>query len=125
MVFLDEPQPLREAATKHLAAATENYERHGRANSPAASHYFWSEEEFVAALEKTSQIHIEQLALGIGSTPQFELSSRPSSRFHGDVVACMGAVNSHLASAPTLFLTAASTGEIERFADICREYEVP
>src|SRR6267154_2627897 len=125
MVFLDEPQTLREAAAKHLAAATESYERHGRANSPAAFHYFWSEEEFAAALEKTSQIHIERLALGIGSTPQFELSSRPSSRFHGDVVACMADVKSQLASGGTVFLTAASTGEIERFADICREYEVP
>src|SRR5712664_3099764 len=125
IVFLDEPQTLREAAAKHLAAATENYERHGHANSPAASHYFWSEAEFAAALEKTSQIHIEQLALGIGSTPQFELSSRPSARFHGDVVACMGNVKSQLASGGTVFLTAASTGEIERFADICREYEVP
>jgi len=74
---------------------------------------------------KTSQIHIEQLALGIGSTPQFELSSRPSARFHGDVVACMGDVKSQLESGGTVFLTAASTGEIERFADICREYEVP
>src|ERR1700674_123198 len=124
IVFLDEPQTLHEAAAKHLVAATENYERHGRANSPAASHYFWSEQEFATALEKTSQIHIEQLALGIGSTPQFELSSRPSSRFHGDVVACMGDVKSQLASGGTVFLAAASTGEIERFADICREYEV-
>src|ERR1700740_1966388 len=80
IVFLDEPQALREAAAKHLAAATENYERHGRANSPAASHYFRSEEQFAAALEKTSQIHIEQLALTIGSMPQFELSSRPMAR---------------------------------------------
>src|SRR6266436_5005240 len=78
IVFLDEPQTLREAAEKHLAAATENYERHGHANSPPASHYFWSEAEFATALEKASQIHIEQLALGIGSIPQFELSSRPS-----------------------------------------------
>src|ERR1700680_3705847 len=92
IVFLDEPQTLREAAAKHLAAATENYERHGRANSPANSHSFWAEEEFAVALEKTSQIHIEQLALGIGSIPQFELSSRPSARFHGDVIACMGDV---------------------------------
>src|SRR5258708_2286180 len=97
IVFLDEPQTLREASTKHLAAA----------------------------LEKASKIHIEQLALGIGSIPQFELSSRPSARFHGDVVACMGDVKSQLASGGTVFLTAASTGEIERFADICREYEVP
>src|SRR3989441_2877168 len=125
IVFLDEPETLRQAAAQHLAAATENYERHGHANSSPASHYFWSEEQSAAALGKTSQIHVEQLALAIGSTPQFELSSRPSSRFHGDVVACMGDVKSQLASGGRVFLTAASTGEIERFADICREYEVP
>jgi transcription-repair coupling factor (superfamily II helicase) len=125
IVFLGEPQTLRETAVKYLAAATENYERHGHANSPAAAHYFLSEQEFAAALEKTSQIQIEQLALEIGSPHQFELSSRPSARFHGDVVACMTAVKSQLASGGTVFLTAASTGEIERFADICREYEVP
>ncbi|HET7150123.1 MAG TPA: hypothetical protein VFI60_01830, partial [Candidatus Acidoferrum sp.] len=115
IVFLDEPQALREAATQHLAAATEIYERHGHANSPSPSHYFSSEEQLAAALSKTSQIHLEQLALGIGSTPQFEISSRPSTRFHGDVVACMGDVKSQLASGGRVFLTGASTGEIERF----------
>src|ERR1700745_2509352 len=78
-----------------------------------------------AALGKTSQIHLEQLALSIGSTPQFEVASRPSTRFHCDVVACMGDVKSQLAAGGKVFLTAASIGEIERFADICREYEVP
>jgi transcription-repair coupling factor (superfamily II helicase) len=125
IVFLDEPQKLRETAEKHLAAAAEIYERHGHANSPPASHYFWNEEQIAAALSKTSQIHLEQLALGVGSTRLFEISSRPSARFHGDVVACMGDVKSQLASGGRVFLTAASTGEIERFADICREYEVP
>ena len=125
IVFLDEPQALHEAAQQHLAAATEVYERHGQANSPTASHYFWNEEQIAAALAKTSQIHLEQLALSIGASPQFEISSRPSARFHGDVVACMGDVKSQLASGGRVFLTAASTGEIERFADICREYEVP
>jgi transcription-repair coupling factor (superfamily II helicase) len=125
IVFLDEPQALREAAQKHLATATEVYERYGHANSPPVSHYFWSEEQIAAALAKASQIHLEQLALGTGSTPQFEISSRPSTRFHGDVVACMGDVKSQLASGGRVFLAAASTGEIERFADICREYEVP
>src|SRR5258705_4719838 len=125
MVFLDEPQILRQAAEKHLAAATEIYERHGRAKSPAASHYCWSEKEFAAAMDKTSQIQIEQLGLTIGSIRQFEVSSRASARCHGDVVACMGDVKSQLTAGGTVFLTAASTGEIERFADICREYEVP
>jgi transcription-repair coupling factor (superfamily II helicase) len=125
VVFLDEPQNLREAAEKHLAQATAVYERHGSATAPSASHFFLNEEEFAAALAKTSQTHLEQLAMNIGSAPQFELSSRPSSRFHGDVVACMSDVKSQLASVGKVFLTAASTGELERLADISREYDVP
>jgi transcription-repair coupling factor (superfamily II helicase) len=125
VVFLDEPAALREAAAKHLGSAVENYERHGQANSPNAQHYFWTAEQFAAALEKTSQVNLEQLALSIGSTNQFELASRPSARFHGDVVACMSEVKSQLAGGGRVFLTAASTGELERLADICREYETP
>ena len=125
IVFLDEPAAIREATTKHLAAAVENYERHGQANAPAADHYFWNEEQFAAALEKASQVNLEHLALGIGSQPPFELSSRPSARFHGDVVACMSEVKSQIAEGGRVLLTAASTGELERLADICREYEVP
>ncbi len=125
IVFLDEPAALREAATKHLAQATENYERHAQANAPTAEHYFWTEQQFAAALTKTSQINLEQLALTIGEFPQFNLPSRPSPRFHGDVPACMTEVKSRLADGGKVLLTAASTGEIERLADICREYETP
>jgi transcription-repair coupling factor (superfamily II helicase) len=125
IVFLDEPAALREAATKHLAQAVENYERHGHANAPTAEHYFWTEAQFASTLEKASQINLEQLGLTIGSTPQFELPSRPSSRFHGDVVACMTDVKVQLADGGRVLLTAASTGELERLADICREYETP
>jgi transcription-repair coupling factor (superfamily II helicase) len=125
VVFLDEPTALREAATKHLAQAVENYERHAQANAPTAEHYFWNETQFVSALEKASQVNLEQLALSIGATPQFALPSRPSSRFHGDVVACMSEVKAQLAEGGKVLLTAASTGELERLADICREYETP
>jgi transcription-repair coupling factor (superfamily II helicase) len=125
IVFLDEPQALRDAVTQHLAAATENYERHGSASSPGADHYFWSESQLSAVLSKTSQIHLEQLALSLGTASQFELSSRPSARFHGDIVACINEVKSQLSAGGKVFLTAASTGELERLADISREYEVP
>src|SRR5580692_11414883 len=125
VVFLDEPQNLRGAAEKHLAHATAIYERHGTATAPSASHFFMHEDEFAVALAKTSEAHLEQLAVNIGSAAQFELSSRPSPRFHGDVVACMSAVKSQLASGGKAFLTAASTGELERLADISREYDVP
>jgi transcription-repair coupling factor (superfamily II helicase) len=125
IVFLDEPAALRAAAEKHLAAATEDYERNAQANAPTPKHYFWTEAQFASALAKASQINLEQLALAIGETPQFELPSRPSPRFHGDVVACMSEAKSQIESGGTVFLAAASSGELERFADICREYEAP
>src|ERR1700676_3316855 len=125
LVFLDEPQSLRDAAEKHLENAKENYDRHGQANAPEVSDYFWSGEQLTQALEKTSQVRLEQLGLSADSAPRFELSSRPSARFHGDVVACMSEVKSQLAAGGTVFLTAASLGELERLADVSREYEVP
>jgi len=125
VVFLDEPQSLRDAVEKYLAQATEVYERRGTASAPSAAHFFFSEPEFTAALAKISQIRLEQLAMSIGSAPQFEISSRPSPRFHGNVVTCMATVKSQLADGGKVFLTAASTGELERLADISREYEVP
>jgi transcription-repair coupling factor (superfamily II helicase) len=125
LLFLDEPQVLREAAARQRAEAAENYEKHGRADSPEPGQLFWTEQEWEAQVQGTSRVHLEQLALDTGAENRFELPSRPCSKFHGDVVACMGEMKSQLAGGGTIFLTAASTGERERLADICREYELP
>jgi len=126
MVFLDEPETLRETRKKLLEDANENYERNARANSPVVTELYWTEELWEKALNKASRIELEQLHLtGDGAWRRFELNSRPSTRYHGDVVACLGDVKSQIAAGGAVYLTAASTGELERFADICREYEVP
>src|SRR5207245_6375697 len=79
--------------------------------------------ERVAAL---TRVRFEELGVGPrDSERRFEVMSRPCTRFHGDVVACIGEVKSQLSAGGAVFLTAASTGERERLADICREYEVP
>jgi transcription-repair coupling factor (superfamily II helicase) len=125
IVFLDEPEKLRDAGKKLLAQATENYERHGQANAPTVNDYFWSEEEWERAVTNCSRIELEQLGLAGRGGKRFELIARSSGRYHGDVVACLGDVKAQLAGGGTVILTAASTGELERYADICREYEVP
>lgn len=125
LLFLDEPGVLRDAAARHRGESAGLYEKHGRADAPEPSHFFWTEEEWAAQAAGASRVHLEQLALDTGAANWFELPSRPCSRFHGDVVACMGEMKSQLAGGGTIFLTAASTGERERLADICREYELP
>src|SRR5260221_3006624 len=124
IVFIDEPAAMFDSARQFLADATETYERHGHTNSPTPDHFFWREENLQTALTSASQIQMEELALDVAEN-SFSLSSRPSSRFHGDVVACVGAIKSQLAAGGTVYLSAASTGELERLADVSREYEVP
>ena len=125
LVFLSEPAAVRGGVNDVLREVTESYERLGAANSPDGTIFFWTLEEFDLALELATRVDLEELGLAAGDAKRFHLASRPSTRFHGDVVACVGDVKSQLAEGGTVFLTAASTGELERFADICREYEVP
>jgi len=125
LVFLDEPETLRETRKELFEAATENYERHGQANAPLVADFFWNEDGWEKALHKTSRIEVEQLNLAQSGGKRFELIARASTRYHGDVVACLGDVRSQTSSGGTVFLTAGSTGELERYAAICREYEVP
>jgi transcription-repair coupling factor (superfamily II helicase) len=125
LVFLSEPAAVRGCVSDVLREVTESYEKLGAANSPDGAIFFWTEEEFDLALELATRVDLEELGLAAGDAKRFHLASRPSTRFHGDVVACVGDVKSQLAEGGTVFLTAASTGELERFADICREYEVP
>ena len=125
VIFVDEPATLRPAVDALLAEATEAYERVGTATAPEAGTFYWQGEEFELALQLATRVELEQLGMSASEVARFHLSSRPSSRFHGDVVACVGDMKSQLEAGGKIFLTAASTGELERYADICREYEVP
>jgi len=125
VIFVDEPATLRPAVDALLAEITEAYERVGTATAPEAGTFYWQGEEFELALQLATRVELEQLGMSASEAARFHLSSRPSSRFHGDVVACVGDMKSQLEAGGKIFLTAASTGELERYADICREYEVP
>ena len=125
VIFVDEPEPVSGAVSSFLGEATEAYEKQGSAKAPDSATFFWSGPELTLALELATRVDLAGLQLSGEADTWFHLSSRPSTRFHGDVVACVGDVKSQLGEGGTVFLTAASTGELERFADICREYEVP
>jgi len=53
------------------------------------------------------------------------LHTQPTTRYHGNVPAFMAEVRGRVAAGEHVLLSAASTGELERFADICHEYELP
>src|SRR5262249_11423426 len=92
---------------------------------PPPGDFFWTAGDLERSIGAATRVELEQLGLGGEDGNRFHLSSRPSARFHGDVVACVGDVKSQLAEGGTVFLTASTAGELERLADMCREYEVP
>src|SRR6266404_5851638 len=107
VIFLDEPGTLRPVVDTLLAEATEAYEQLGTANAPEASTFYRQAEEFDLALQLATRVELEQLGMTLTEAGRFNLSSRPSARFHGDVVACVGDVKSQLANGGKIFLTAA------------------
>jgi transcription-repair coupling factor (superfamily II helicase) len=129
LVILDEPERVAAAvadirerlsepgADDDDAAAAPD----GVCNSPA----ILSEQSWSAALARRQQLAFEQLPLRREGVEPPTIAVQPAARYHGQIGAFMTEVRGRLAAAETVLLATASTGELERLADLCREYEVP
>ncbi len=53
------------------------------------------------------------------------LQTQPTTRYHGNVAAFIAEARQRIAAGDNVMVSAASTGELERFADICHEFELP
>jgi transcription-repair coupling factor (superfamily II helicase) len=64
----------------------------------------------------------EQVAAA--ALPTRTLPTQPTTKYHGNVAAFMAEVKGRLTAGENVMVAAASTGELERLADISHEYEV-
>src|ERR1700734_4186481 len=53
------------------------------------------------------------------------LQTQPTTRYHGNVPAFIAEARTRIAAGDQVMVSAASTGELERLADICHEFELP
>ncbi|MGH9682403.1 MAG: transcription-repair coupling factor [Candidatus Acidiferrales bacterium] len=125
LVIEDEPSALADVVQKyreHLASAFEG------AEDPLAEppdRFIFNDEEWSLARELVPRLGIEHLGLS-PENPEFRtLQTQPTTRYHGNVAAFMAEVRGRLAAGTQVMVSASSTGELERFADICHEYEMP
>ncbi len=75
------------------------------------------------------------LPLGVGGAPEAAigaaapqtrtLHTQPTTRYHGNVAAFIAEARARIAAGENVMVSAASTGELERFADISHEFELP
>src|SRR5262249_31661893 len=80
---------------------------------------FWED-----SLSCLQQLALEHLAIHREGGEPRTINVQPASRYHGQVPAFMSEIRSKLASGENVLITAATAGELERLADLCREYEV-
>jgi transcription-repair coupling factor (superfamily II helicase) len=127
VVLLDEPGDLDEAATKLQDRLEESWreaaERNGGSQPAEPIRFFLTAAEWQDALDSMRRIELARLVLG--HEEGLVLASQITPRYHGNVAAFMAEVRARLESGEEVVVSAASTGELERLVDLCREYELP
>jgi transcription-repair coupling factor (superfamily II helicase) len=125
VIVLDEPSLLEAAIEKYRLRLAEAFDK---AEDPLAEpppRYVLNPDEWSLARQLFPQLGIERLGLAQEGTASLTMQTQPTARYHGDVAAFMNAVRGRLSAGEHVMVSAASTGELERFADICHEYEIP
>ncbi len=123
LVVLDEPEELAkkaEASRDRLMADSA-----ALGTEDGANPFVLPEEQWKRALERRQRLHLEELALRRGDQEPRTLKVQPTSRYHGQIQAFLTEVRGRLSAREEVLVSAASSGELERLADLCREYDVP
>lgn len=124
LIVLDEPSALETELEKYRGRLGKAFEQ---AEDPAAEppdRYIYNEDEWQLAMQLFPRLALEHLGLAQEGSPLRSLQTQPTAHYHGNVAAFMSEVKGRLGSGENVMVSAASTGELERFADICHEYEL-
>lgn len=124
VVVLDEPSLLADAVEKYRARLDDAFEKCEDPRAEPPGRYVLSVEEWSLARELFPRLAIERLAVAYEGAAPLAVQTQPTSRHHGNVAAFMAEVRGRLGKGEQVMVSAASTGELERFADLCHEYEV-
>jgi transcription-repair coupling factor (superfamily II helicase) len=127
VVLVDEPQSVRAEATKLWEQMEEEHSQAREEGkvcaAPGELWVRWS--AFEARLSTAPRLHLEQLALEISGADHIALSSQPTTRFRGAVRTFVEEVRQRLRRGGPVLVASATTGEMERMAEILSEYGVP
>ena len=133
-----EPEALASAVREYRAELAETFDATEDPLAELPTRYIFDEEEWSLAQQMVPRFGLEHLELQSepelkpGATndgglrpPAWALRTQPTTRYHGNVAAFMTEIRGRVTAGEHVMISAASTGELERFADICHEYEVP
>ena len=124
VILLDEPAAIEEASREFLQSAAESVEALGDGSLEVLSSYYLTD-DWADHLARHPVLELEHLGLAREGTEVRVIQTQPTTNFHGNVPAFMAEARERVAAGERVLLAADSLGELERYADLCHEYEVP
>jgi transcription-repair coupling factor (superfamily II helicase) len=139
LIVEDEPSLLAASIEKYRARLAQAFEAVEDPLAEPPEKFIFDEEEWDLARQMAPRFSIEHLAMesllagpaapGVpAATVPAELrilQTQPTARYHGNVPAFIAEARTRIAANDHVMVSAASTGELERLADICHEFELP
>ena len=125
LLVMDEPSELAQVVEAYRAQLDEAFDKAEDPLAQPPARYILSEEEWSLALELFPRLAMERLAIAEEGSSPLLLQTQPTTRYRGNVSAFMTEVRGRLGAGEQVIVSAASTGELERLADLCHEYEMP
>src|SRR3979490_767097 len=124
IVILDEPEAIDEAAKEFFANAQETLQDAGDlAEDTIASHYFTA--DWGRQLSRHARLELNHLPVTREGIETRTMQTQSTTRYHGNVPAFMAEARERITGRERVLLAAGNLGELERFVDLCHEYEVP
>src|SRR5712672_384930 len=128
IVILDEPQAIDEAAKEFFTNAEENLRDGAESASDSAedaiASYFFTN-DWERQLSHHARLELDHLLVTREGIETRAMQTQPTTRYHGNVPAFMAEARDRIAAGDRVLLAAGNLGELERFVDLCHEYEVP
>jgi transcription-repair coupling factor (superfamily II helicase) len=122
LLVVDEPEQVAQKAAKsrdRLLADTVSI-----ADADAATALL-ADEQWKKAFERRQRLNLEELPVHRNGREPRTIRVQPTARYHGQIQAFLGELRARIAAGDEVLVAAASSGELERLADLCREYDVP
>jgi transcription-repair coupling factor (superfamily II helicase) len=124
VVLVDEPAAVEEASRAFLENAMGSLESAKRESLEIMSEYFFTD-DWEERLSRHARLDLEHLAVTREDCETRTLQTQSTTRFHGNVPAFMEEARGRIAAGERVLLAAGNLGELERYVDLCHEYEVP
>ena len=119
LIVWDEPEQIRSAVERFWVRLEQT--RPDRPDAPAAGRIYFRWEELTDEASRFTTLHLRELGLLAGPA-DLHIATRPAQSFHGNMKVAISEAKTLVEAGNRVAMFAASTGEIERLADILNEY---